>query len=322
MAYDSGEVDLHAAIECRIKGQRVKTTVGRVLLSEILPDALDFDVINKVMDKKSLKDLVGHCYRKAGTKATVVLSDRLKDMGYRNSTKSGLSISVNDMVIPSRKEAILDKAMNDVRIIEKQYKEGIITDGEKYNKAVDTWAKATEGRGRAHDGGDQHRDAESARRDRDYHHQLQPHLHDGRLRGQGLQGPDEAAGRHARPHGQALGRDHRDPDHSQLPRRPHRAAVLHLHPRRPKGPGGHGVEDGKLRLPHPPTGGCEPGRHRHRYRLRHHKRHYRRIPARRRRGHPEGGRARVGPYGTARRSGPAHRRGPDSGQRPRSTKRA
>ena len=144
MAYDAGEVDLHAAIECRIRGQRVKTTVGRVILSEILPDELDFEVINKVMDKKSLKDLVGHCYRKAGTKATVVLSDRLKDMGYRNSTKSGLSISVKDMVIPSRKQAILDKAMNDVRVIEKQYKEGIITDGEKYNKAVDTWAKATE----------------------------------------------------------------------------------------------------------------------------------------------------------------------------------
>ena len=144
MAYDSGEVDLHAAIECRIRGQRVKTTVGRVILSEILPDALDFDVINRVMDKKSLKNLVGHCYRKAGTKATVVLSDRLKDMGYRNATKSGISISVKDMVIPSRKEAILDKAMNDVRVIEKQYKEGIITDGEKYNKAVDTWAKATE----------------------------------------------------------------------------------------------------------------------------------------------------------------------------------
>jgi len=144
MAFDAGAVDLHAAIECRMDGQRVKTTVGRVLLGDILPRELDFSAINKVMDKKALKALVGHCYRTANTKATVILSDRLKDLGYKYATRSGLSISVNDMVIPKRKQSIIDQAMAEVREIEKQYKDGIITDGEKYNKAVDIWAKATE----------------------------------------------------------------------------------------------------------------------------------------------------------------------------------
>ena len=144
MAFDAGAVSLHAAIECRVEGKRVKTTVGRVLLSEILPPELSFELINLVMDKKALKGLVGYCYRKAGTKATVLLADRLKDLGYRYSTKSGLSICVSDMVIPHVKNDIIEQAMAEVRQIEKQYKDGIITDGEKYNKAVDIWAKATE----------------------------------------------------------------------------------------------------------------------------------------------------------------------------------
>ena len=144
MAYDAGAVSLHAAIEVRIGGQRVRTTVGRVLLSQVLPEELGFEAVNLVMDKKALKELVGQCYRTAGTKATVILSDRLKDLGYKFATKSGLSISVADMVVPQRKQEIIDQAMASVQEIEKRYKDGIITDGEKYNKAVDIWAKATE----------------------------------------------------------------------------------------------------------------------------------------------------------------------------------
>ncbi|MBI4797952.1 MAG: DNA-directed RNA polymerase subunit beta' [Desulfarculus sp.] len=120
------------------------TRERRVLLYDVLPKEMEFDQINQVMDKKALKTLVGRCYRMAGTKATVLLADRLKDMGYYNSTRSGLSICVKDMVIPARKPEIIDQAMAEVRLIEKQYKDGIITDGEKYNKAVDIWAKATE----------------------------------------------------------------------------------------------------------------------------------------------------------------------------------
>ncbi len=144
MAYDAGQVEMHASIECRIEGEKVKTTVGRVLLREILPAQIPFHQINKVLDKKALRDLVGHCYRSAGTKATVILSDRLKDLGYFYATRSGLSIAVEDMVIPAKKQEIIDRAMDEVKLIERQYKDGIITDGEKYNKAVDIWAKATE----------------------------------------------------------------------------------------------------------------------------------------------------------------------------------
>ncbi len=143
-AYDFGEVELHARIQARIDGARVQTTVGRVLLSEVLPEELPFEAINKVMNKKALANLIDICYRQAGVKATVLLADRLKDLGYQFATRSGLSISINDMVIPQRKPEILDHAFEAVTEIDRQYNEGLITEGEKYNKAVDIWAKATE----------------------------------------------------------------------------------------------------------------------------------------------------------------------------------
>jgi DNA-directed RNA polymerase subunit beta' len=144
MAFDAGAVDLHAAIEVRMDGERVRTTVGRVVLFEVIPSEIKFEMINLVMDKKALKNLVGYCYHNAGTKATVILSDRLKDTGYKFATRSGLSICLQDMVIPARKQNIIEDAMAEVKTIEAQYKDGIITDGEKYNKAVDIWAEATE----------------------------------------------------------------------------------------------------------------------------------------------------------------------------------
>ncbi len=143
-AYDYGEVGLHAKIQVRINGERVKTTVGRVLLSEVLPEELPFASINRVMNKKALAQLIDLCYRKAGVKATVLLADRLKDLGYQFATRSGLSISINDMVVPQAKSQILDHAFEAVMEIDRQYNEGLITEGEKYNKAVDIWAKATE----------------------------------------------------------------------------------------------------------------------------------------------------------------------------------
>jgi len=143
-AYDFGEVGLHAQIQVRINGERVKTTVGRVLLSEVLPEELPFASINRVMNKKALAQLIDLCYRQAGVKATVLLADRLKDLGYQFATRSGLSISINDMVVPQAKPQILDHAFEAVLEIDRQYNEGLITEGEKYNKAVDIWAKATE----------------------------------------------------------------------------------------------------------------------------------------------------------------------------------
>ncbi|MGD9235955.1 MAG: DNA-directed RNA polymerase subunit beta' [Desulfobacterales bacterium] len=242
-AFDAKELDLHAKITVRMHGQRYETTVGRVLLWEIIPQvdilelahiqieteedaaevieqinagrkfsnlvkkysqspdaenkgligklsfnefrsvfasreadietlfslkagstsdiiyadnayhifeiiskdpAIPFDIVNEVMDKKMLRRLVDYVYRHLGPKATVILSDRLKDVGYKYSTQGGLSIAIDDMIIPSAKWDILKKAEDQVSEIGRQYTEGLITQGEKYNKVVDIWAKATD----------------------------------------------------------------------------------------------------------------------------------------------------------------------------------
>ena len=148
MAYDAGEVDLHAAIKVRLgangHSERVETTVGRVLLREILPSEIPFSFINKVLNKKELATLVDQCYRFAGNKKTVILADQLKDLGFRYATQAGISICIDDMVIPPRKAELLQRANQEVLEIENQYKEGLITDGERYNKVVDIWAQVTE----------------------------------------------------------------------------------------------------------------------------------------------------------------------------------
>jgi DNA-directed RNA polymerase subunit beta' len=243
-AFDAGVVDIHAPIVLRIGGDRLETTVGRVLLWEIMPNetllayrrvgfdsaadaeaaraslekgedfdalstpsgdgaeapkddytgflkpeeveavlgvsredrqhlvglnpgevsrpvaasdgvhylfmaarkepAVPFRQVNKVMDKKALRELVDYVYRRLGAKATVILSDRLKDTGYRYSTQGGLSISIDAMIIPKKKWEILKSAEAQVSEIARQYTEGLITQGEKYNKVVDIWAKATD----------------------------------------------------------------------------------------------------------------------------------------------------------------------------------
>ncbi|HEX9663711.1 MAG TPA: DNA-directed RNA polymerase subunit beta' [Candidatus Binatia bacterium] len=144
IAYDQGEVDLQAPITVRINGERVGTTVGRVQLYEIVPPMIPFKEVNRVMKKKELANLIDISYRLAGNKATVILADRLKDIGYQNATRAGISISIKDMVIPPSKEALLKTAHEDVREIEEQYKNGLITDGERYNKVVDIWAEVTD----------------------------------------------------------------------------------------------------------------------------------------------------------------------------------
>jgi len=144
MAYDAEELDLHAAIKVRVDGEIKDTTTGRIILSEILPEALPFDLINRVMNKKELRNLINRSYRMAGIKATVILADRLKDIGYKYATLSGISIALKDMKIPTRKEDIISKAENEVKLIDDQYTRGLITEGEKYNKVVDIWSQSTE----------------------------------------------------------------------------------------------------------------------------------------------------------------------------------
>jgi len=144
VAYDAGEVDLHAQIKVRLDDGLVDTTVGRILLREIVPPEVPFEIYNRPMKKKELANLIDHCYRLAGHKRTVVLADRLKDLGYHYATQAGISISMKDMIIPETKEQIIRDAQAQVQDLEDQYAQGWITDGERYNKVVDIWANATE----------------------------------------------------------------------------------------------------------------------------------------------------------------------------------
>ncbi|MFQ5488572.1 MAG: DNA-directed RNA polymerase subunit beta', partial [Gammaproteobacteria bacterium] len=151
-AYESRHVDLHAKIKVRIKevllenGERqdrtrvVDTTAGRALLFEIVPDGLSFDLINRDMTKKAISSLVNECYRKVGLKETVIFADKLMYTGFGNATRSGVSIGVNDMIIPDEKPEIINAAEREIKDIENQYKSGLVTNGERYNKVVDIWS--------------------------------------------------------------------------------------------------------------------------------------------------------------------------------------
>ncbi len=143
-AYDAGEVDLHAAIKVRMAGKIVDTSTGRILLGEIVPPEIPFEIINHVMDKKALGELIDQAYRRLGNKATVLLADRLRSLGYQYATRAGVSICIDDMKIPVDKERVIAAANVEVQQIEQQYQEGLITDGERYNKVIDIWANASE----------------------------------------------------------------------------------------------------------------------------------------------------------------------------------
>ncbi len=143
-AFDAGTIALHARIKVRVDGQIKETTVGRIILYEIVPQEISFDAINKLMNKKEMANLIDHCYRLCGDKTTVLLADRLKDLGFKYATISGLSFAVGNMIIPENKKNIVAQADKDVLKIQKQYMDGLITDGERYNKVIDIWAQSTE----------------------------------------------------------------------------------------------------------------------------------------------------------------------------------
>jgi DNA-directed RNA polymerase subunit beta' len=159
MAYDHHEVHLQAKIKLRmprVEGsaeggsgaatgtELVTTTVGRALLKDICPPQVPFEAINRVMGKKQLAELIDLVYREAGQKATVMLADALRTTGYTFATRAGISVCIDDMVIPPSKEVLLGEAQKEVAEIEEQYTEGLITDGERYNKVVDIWAQVAE----------------------------------------------------------------------------------------------------------------------------------------------------------------------------------
>jgi len=144
IAYDYNEIHLQARVKVRMDGEIVDTTMGRIILGDLLPKSIPFMEVNKVLSKKALAQLIDYTYRNAGTKDTVILADRLKDIGYEYATKAGISICINDMKIPLSKEDFVEKAETDVLDVEQQYTDGLITSGEKYNKVVDIWSKVTE----------------------------------------------------------------------------------------------------------------------------------------------------------------------------------
>ena len=146
-------LDLQAKIQVRIREEeidendekkitytRYKTTAGRALLSRILPNGLSFDYINKLLDKKTISQLINTSYRKLGLKDTVIFSDQLMYAGFKYSTYAGVSIGVEDMVVPENKSEIIAKAEEEVKNFQEQYSSGLITDGERYNKVVDIWS--------------------------------------------------------------------------------------------------------------------------------------------------------------------------------------
>jgi DNA-directed RNA polymerase subunit beta' len=154
-AYEARKVELHAKVTVRIvqrdRGpdgesremvKRFETTVGRALLSELLPEGLSFDFINKALKKKEISRLINAAFRRCGIRETVIFADRLMYMGFGMATRAGLSICVDDMLVPDAKEKIIGAAEKEVKEIESQYTSGLVTQGERYNKVVDIWGRA------------------------------------------------------------------------------------------------------------------------------------------------------------------------------------
>jgi len=155
-ALDAGVVELTAKISVRLtewtkdkatgeftaSTKMVDTTVGRALLSEILPKGLPFELLNKALKKKEISKLINVAFRKCGLKETVVFADKLLQNGFRLATRAGISIAIDDMLVPPEKHGIITEAEKEVKDIEQQYVSGLVTAGERYNKVVDIWGKA------------------------------------------------------------------------------------------------------------------------------------------------------------------------------------
>jgi len=156
-AYETRAADLQAKVKVRLTeyvrqeggGHKprirvVATTVGRALLSEILPKGMTFDLVNRDMTKKAISSVINVCYRTVGLKEAVVFADQLMYMGFHYATRAGVSIGVDDMVVPQQKTRILGVAEREVKEIQEQYASGLVTNGERYNKVVDIWSRTND----------------------------------------------------------------------------------------------------------------------------------------------------------------------------------
>ena len=151
--YDAGYVDIHAKVRIRMPidsskpelGQElVETTVGRGILSDILPKGMPFAQVNKPMTKKAVSKVLDNCYRSFGLKEAVIFADQLMYTGFKYATRGGASIGIEDMQIPDDKAEIIEQADNEVREIESQFRSGLVTNGERYNKVIDIWSRTNE----------------------------------------------------------------------------------------------------------------------------------------------------------------------------------
>ena len=156
-AYDSKLVTLHAKIKLRVQDyvksdsgfepsttRIVDTTIGRAIFSRILPKGLSFDLINEALSKKVVSNLIHVCYRTQELKETVIFADQMMYMGFEFSTKSGISFCSNDMIIPSEKSEMIDKANSQIKDVQQQFASGVVTNGERYNKVIDIWSRTSE----------------------------------------------------------------------------------------------------------------------------------------------------------------------------------
>ncbi|NBX40096.1 MAG: DNA-directed RNA polymerase subunit beta', partial [Gammaproteobacteria bacterium] len=155
-AYETRQVDLQARVQVRIgetlivdgvktpRRRLVKTTVGRALLSDVLPEGMSFDLINQDMTKKTISATINACYRQLGLKDTVIFADRLMYTGFAYATRASVSFGVDDIVIPEQKGKIVAAADREVKEIQDQYASGLVTNGERYNKVVDIWSRAND----------------------------------------------------------------------------------------------------------------------------------------------------------------------------------
>jgi len=143
VALDAGEVSYHAKIKVRIAGSLVDITAGRIFFNEVvIPKKLRY--VNKVLNKKELTNLVARSYKELGTFVTVQMLDKMKEIGFEFATRAGITVSIDDIKIPGNKEEMIEQAKKEVAAIERQYQQGVITDGERYNKVIDIWTHTTD----------------------------------------------------------------------------------------------------------------------------------------------------------------------------------
>ncbi|KPK87117.1 DNA-directed RNA polymerase subunit beta' [bacterium SM23_31] len=137
IAFDAGKIGLHAQISVRIDGSIIKTTTGRIMFNQIVPKGLMF--VNEILTKSRMEELIAQAYRLLGNKETAEFLDRLKDLGFYYAMKAGVSIGIDDVIIPNEKKKLIEIATEEVEKIQHQYERGVITDGERYNKIIDIW---------------------------------------------------------------------------------------------------------------------------------------------------------------------------------------